>query len=462
MINKLGAESVPRRVASHPRMLGAGVALAVMLLVYSAHDAYGQCALARLTAEPKTCGSATEEELLPEDAYLASDKYTNRYFGFSIDLPISSAYRITIPVMLEKQHALLAIGFERGKHFGTLTITAEESPTELERYDDLQGEQCNDSAGTASQMRRPIPGGVLRYGSFYANIHRRGGNFAHHYWARIKSYIIRVSVDSNDQEFLKESKRALIEADFYCARGDKLTMDDGKAVVVKGEPYQGPTVPTWRVDAAIKDTPGVNIPAGEVSDGVYRNQSLGLQYELPNGWDILETEEDAGPPRDARALREYELLRACSRVLLHAVQRGSSDAAQQSQRPSIILRAMDPSCLSVRMPASIEDKRIADEMGANLELFSEFGEIKSAAMASLAGRLFTVFRGTVGRRSPGDVLSHRMSEAILATEDRETLLMWSLMAPTASELDTLPASSIIFDDSRPIRLPPEKGYISER
>ncbi len=459
MTNQREAKPVFGQAVPYFRVFGAGFALAVTLLVHPSQAAYGQCALARTVSGPKLCGGVTqdEEKLLPEDGYLTSDKYTNQFFGFSIDLPINSdGHRITIPVMPEKHHALLAIGFEDEKHFGTLTITAEESPQELERYDDQQGEQCDDTAGTASLMRRPIPSGVLRYGAFYANIHHRGKNYVDHFWLRIKSYIIRVAVDSNDPEFLRESKQALLEADFYCTHGGKLT-DGGKAVVVKGEPYEGPTVPTWRVDAAIKDKPGLAIPSGAVSDGVYRNPSLGLQYELPRGWDVLETEESSDPPEEARAQREYELLHACSRTLLHVAQPRSSDATQQGQGAAIILRALDPSCLSVRLPASLEDRKIAGGIGANLELFSEFGEIKSHAMASLANRLFMVFHGTIGQRSPEDVLSRRMSEVILATEQHDLLLLWSLMAPTAGELDSMSASSIIFDDSQPIRLPPVEG-----
>src|SRR5271157_5312233 len=105
--------------------------LAVTLLFCSADAIHGQCALGKISSTPKACGGVVEEEqkLLPEDGTLANDSYTNRFFGFSIDLPIASeGHRIRIPVMLEKQHALLAIGFEREKHFGTMTITAEESP----------------------------------------------------------------------------------------------------------------------------------------------------------------------------------------------------------------------------------------------------------------------------------------------------------------------------------------------
>lgn len=442
---------------SHDADRHAAFGLAVALLFCFAPAMPAQCALARITSQPRTCGSTSEDEkkLLPEDGYLSANSYTSEYFGFTLDLPIATdGHRITIPVMLEKQHALLAIGFAQGKHFGTLTITAEESPRELEQYEDEQ--PCNDSVDSGPK-RRQIPGGMLRYGSFYANVRRWGNYQAQHYWTRIKNYIIRIAIDSNDKDFLQRSKVDLIEAKFYCAQANgKLITKEGKAVAPKGEPYQGPTAPTWLADAAIKDKPALSIPAGEVSGVLYRNPGLGLEYELPNGWEILQTEMSADPPQEARQLREYELLHACSRTLLRAVQHSPGDAAHQDPKPLIVLRALDPTCLSMRTPASVEDKEIADEIAANLELFSEFGEIKSHELTSLGGRLFVVFHGTIGWRTSGEVLSRRMSEALFATQHHKLLLVWSLMAPSSSELEAMPVTNITFDDSQPVNLPPPR------
>ena len=155
------------------------VALVVTLFLCSGPCLFGQCALARIGSEPKVCGATSEDpkKLLPEDGYLDTSRYTNLFFGFSLDLPIASDWhRITIPVMLEKQHALLAIGFLQENRFGTLTITAEESPQELERYPDLQQDQCDDVVESGPQPRRPIPGFMLSYGAFYANTRRSGKN----------------------------------------------------------------------------------------------------------------------------------------------------------------------------------------------------------------------------------------------------------------------------------------------
>ena len=448
-----GDESLkrPRALGSH----GASTLAAILLLCPV--RTFAQCALKLTISGSKACGAIVEQDkLLPEDGYLDNSSYTSVYFGFSLDLPITSdRHRITIPVMLEKQHALLAIGFQQEDRFGTLTITAEESARELAGYSDVRQEQCHEAIAALPQAGHPVPGSMLRYGEFYANLRRTGRNHTHHYWTRIRNYIIRVAVDSNDPDFLDKTKHALMDATFYCTRHDgKLLTSEGKVAVPKGEPYDGPTVPTWRADAAIKDPPGLRIPAGEIREGVYRNPSLGLQYELPEGWEILQTEVGREPPEDARELREYQLLHSCSRTLLHAAPRMPGDAEQQASRPEIVLQALDPSCLFMRMPVAIGDKKAADEMVANLELFSEFGEIRSQRISLLSNRLFVVLHGTIGQHGEDDALARRMSEALFATRDHDLLLLWSLMAPTSAELQAMPVSTITFDDSRPVQLPP--------
>src|SRR5271165_4205611 len=188
---------------------GAAFVLVVALLFYSAQAMQAQCVPARLVSQPRTCGTTPEEEkkLLPEDGYLSTTSYTSEFFGFTLDLPITTdGHLITILAMPERHHALLAIGFEQKHHFGTLTITAEESPRELAWYEDQQPDACNDSVDSGPPVRYQIPSGMLRYGSFYANVRQWGKNHSQHYWTRIKNYIIRIAVDSNDKDFLQKSR----------------------------------------------------------------------------------------------------------------------------------------------------------------------------------------------------------------------------------------------------------------
>ena len=56
---------------------------------------------------------------------------------------------------------------------------------------------------------------------------------------------------------------------FYCAQEDGTVIDEqGKIVPTPGEGYQGPTIPTALVDAALDEQPALEvIPTGEAAAG---------------------------------------------------------------------------------------------------------------------------------------------------------------------------------------------------
>jgi hypothetical protein len=425
---------------------------------------HGQCTSPALDpdAPPKPPSARTSgEELLPENGHLSNTTYTSDYFGFAFDLPIAAqGHLIMLPLMPERQHALLALMFENARHSGTITITAMEPRAGLEGPTEEQQQQQFNSwaaAGSPQQgptLRYPIPDYLLRTGHFYSSVHHKGENYAALYWTRIKNYNLKILVASNDQDFLRKSKHALASAHFYCTQDDgTLTTVDGKLVKPEGDLYMGPTVPTSLADAAVKDKPALeNIPPGGVSEGVYRNPDLGLQYEIPKGWDVSPAGVNDDPPRDATALREHEFLHACSKTLLQITQRGNSEAAHQAAKPVIILRALDPSCLAMRVPSSISDKNAADNVSASFEVLSEFGEIASDELVSISDHLFMVFRGTVASRGSNDELAQRMSQMIYATLHHKVLFVWSLMAPTAADLNAMPTTGITLDGTQPIDL----------
>ncbi len=401
------------------------------------------------------------EELLPENGHLSNTTYTSDYFGFAFDLPIvAQGHLIMLPLMPEKQHALLALGFENANHSGTITVTAIEPRVGLEASTQEQQQQQFNSwaaAGSPQQgatLRYPIPDYLVRTGRFYFSVHHKGENYAAQYWTRVKNYNVKVLVASNDQDFLRKAKHALGAAHFYCTQDDgTLTTTDGKPVKPEGDLYMGPTVPTSLADSAIKDKPALqNIPLGSVNAGVYRNADLGLQYEIPKGWDVSPVEASNDPPRDATALREHEFLDSCSRTLLRIVQRGSSDAPHPVAKPAITLRALDPSCLSMRIPSSLTDKTAADNVSASLEILSEFGEITSDELVSISDHLFMVFHGTVAGHASSDELAQRLSQVIYATLHHKTVFVWSLMAPNSAELNALPTAGITLDGAQPIDL----------
>lgn len=436
------------------------VAIAVLMLL-SVSGASAQCGASNLDARvlpslpaPKP---VREEPILPEAGFLSDTHYTSQFFGFSFDLPLTvHGHEIMMPVMPEKQHVLLALQYEQGRRKGYIEVTA---------YDPVPGFDVNTPEEKEKELREwaktgteagglpqiPIPPFMLRSGRFYHRMTRRGRNYEAQYWTGINNYTVEVVVATNDEEFLRKAKDAMAGVQFYCPQDDgTLTTEDGKPVKVQGHPYTGPTVPTFRVNAALHDEPGKNIPAGEVANGVYRNQDIGVQYELPKGW-VRVSADKLDPPFQPTGLREYEFLHACSRTLLEIgpPQPGGADAPLDS---AIVLRALDPNCLSMRTAASLTDKRAIDEVAASLEQLGEFGDIGSDELMSISGHLFMIFHGTMATSSSGEGLAQRLSENIFLTRYNKLLLVWSALAPSATALDAMPTGGVSFEGSSPIQL----------
>jgi hypothetical protein len=457
------------------RFLGLAVVIALSLSWVGA--VHAQCAQlqdgSRLAAH-----NVPHEPLLPESGHLSNAVYTSDFFGFALDLPIASqGHLIKLPLMPERQHALLAIAYQNGDRFGSLTIDAIDPREGLEGFSTEQQQQQLSSRppgtlpigaqpqsqdqpqvspqGTLAppQPQLATPQFQLPTERFHSSLHHKGEKYTALYWTEIKNYRVGVLIATNDKDFLQRARQAMAGVNFYCTADDgTLATKDGKLITPEGERYEGPTVPTWRADAAIKGSPGLAIPPGEVSDGAYRNSALGLQYRLPKGWNVLPTHNGGDPPANLDSLRQFEFLHACSRTLLRIQQPGSADTAPNGRPPLIVLRALDPSCLSLRTPAAPTDARVAEEVGVSLESMTEFGEVASHDLLTISGQLFMVFHGTIAVPGEGGQLAQRMSQTIFAISRNKMVLVWSFMAPTIGDLATIPSDGISFDGAPPIEL----------
>lgn len=454
--------------------------LVIILLLGSARAMHSQCAPPQVDLSKLPRHDAPREPLLPESGYLSNTTYTNSYFGFALDLPIAaSGHLVKLPLMPERLHALLAIAYENGNHFGSLTIDAIEPAEGLEGFSAKQqkrqinlgppGElrpwaqtesQAQPQVGSGGTLIAPRPqSGMPEFQApgerFHSTVRHSGEKYTAQSWTRIKNYRVGIMVVTNDKDFLQKSKQAVAATHFYCAADDgTLVTKQGKIVTPEGERYEGPAVPTWRADAAIQRAPGLEIPPGEVSDGVYRNSALGLHYEMPGGWNVLPTRNSGNPPADLAALREFQLLHACSRTLLRVEQNSSGDSTEDGRSSMIILRALDPTCLSMRTPALASDTMVAEEVGVSLEALSEFGQVASFDLISISNRLFMIFHGTIAVPAEGKQLAIRMSQTMLATSQNKMVLVWSFLAPTSVQLAMMPGGGISFDGSQPIELQP--------
>ncbi len=124
---------IPAALGLGRRLKAFGFAVALLLCFVATTQA--QCTLPEDPDAPPKPPSphAADEALLPENGHLSNTTYTSDYFGFAFDLPIAAqGHLIMLPLMPERQHALLALQFENATHAGTITIKAIEPRPGLE------------------------------------------------------------------------------------------------------------------------------------------------------------------------------------------------------------------------------------------------------------------------------------------------------------------------------------------
>src|SRR5271165_3183011 len=363
------------------RRRGQGSLLALFAVLSLGGGMMAQCPVANPEDDlppplPTVVSSTREgEPRIPESGYLSGTSYASVYFGFVMQLPITpEGHRIMMPLMPPGQHALLALGFQEGHRSGTLLITASEPHNPVHEMTDEE-RKAEFQAWAKGQPRREIvpPDWLTRTGRFYHIAKHSGDVTTVQYWTFIKNYLIRVKVSSNDATFLRKVKEAVNGVKFYCAQEDgTLINEQGQIVPTPGEGYQGPTIPTSVVDAALADKPALDtIERGEIEKGTYRNEDIGVVYTYPEAWDADHSDK-APSAKDEIAQRTHDLLDACSLLLLRL-----KPAGADSDEREITLRAVDQTCLALPAPMSATDHFGAEELGAYLQILGTFGELRS-------------------------------------------------------------------------------------
>jgi hypothetical protein len=427
------------------------VGLLGVLLLVAATNAFSQCRLpksAGANGTPPDAAALEHESLLPESGLLTSTTYTSLYFGFTFELPIPlEGHRLMLPIRLAGEHALLGIGFQNGQHYGTLEVTAGGRRDEGEHNMTPEQEQeavdniARSKPGAAPMERldyAPEPIKLKRVDKHAGEVH--GTRFS----ARIKNYMVRFTIQTNDKSFLAKARKNIEDIRVFCtdAAGSFFTVE-GKPFNPKGTFTDGPTIPTATVDEAISSRPAEQtIPHGSyIASGEYRIPQLGLSYTLPEGWTMtgLPSENVDDPSDPALAQRLNYLWAACARTLFRAVAPGGSATVQ--------LRALDQSCLGLPSPTSHTDTFGSESLGEYLQMLGRFGKIKPGRLVESGGRLFSVYPGTVFLGPHAQDLEHRSAEVILATRYRKLILAWCWSAPSEADLRSIPSSSLILGDS---------------
>jgi len=410
---------------------------------------HAQCPVLTQSNNPRS----SAEALLPESGLLTDDTYTNLYFGFSFHLPMSiHGHRLMLPLSSPGEHALLAMGFQDDRRYGTLEVTAGGNSAEYDqRITPDQAQQRED------QIARSKPGARNRldYAPAPLKVKRTdkhsGERRATQYLARIKDYDVRFTIQTNDKAFLDKARQGIEDVKIFCTDDTgRFFTPDGKPYIPHGVATSGPTIPTAIVDEAIGNHPAEQtIPPGRFADGKFRMPQSDFSYALPAGWvpDTRPPAPDDEGAGDTLAERLLDLWHSCARNVLDA--NPATNGAARLQ-----LRVLDQACFGLPAPASITDSVGSESLGRYLQMLGRFGEITSNRLVEFGGRLFSVYEGTVPAPPPTSNLEQRDAEVIAITRYGKLLFAWCWTAPTMSELMQVPGAQVQFGSSPPITIGP--------
>lgn len=103
------------------------------------------------------------------------------------------------------------------------------------------------------------------------------------------------------------------------------------------------------------------IPDGKISGGVYSNDSVGVTYEIPAGW---EATADPKTPTNLDWRGPDKAANRCSKVLLRLLPQSKQEGRYF---PTAVLFVIDPECLGFKsFPKSTEDVKLITEIAVKI------------------------------------------------------------------------------------------------
>jgi len=274
--------------------------------------------LAVSTAEQSVSGDERGPVAKPEDGLVTPRQYVNLFFGFSMPLPEGVQFRdsklpaihdasIHVLTSFEFMSVGLPIGVPRPK-LSTLMVFARESrrvsPAEI------QADAAKDGLGKLAAVR---VGGREFWRGESQHTTDVGRALDVGYYTVLDSYILWFQVFSFDQKLARRLVGSVESVTFFDAQQARDAAGLGSRPILS------------------------ELDPGVVSGEVYSNPTLRLSFRVPPGWRVLEQAErekhlelccraySAAVPPQGQALdgapeqlREHEMLRQCSRILLWA------------------------------------------------------------------------------------------------------------------------------------------------
>jgi len=214
----------------------------------------------------------------------------------------------------------------------------------------------------------------------------------------------------------------------------------------------------WLVPCHPQESKGVRtVSAGEISGNTYHNAKLGFSYEFPAGWTIgkatvpehrfglKDSPSDKKPPKGTPR---------CSTNLLFVTQH------PEGMRPDgfvsmASLFAVDPTCVGgPKFPVSAGDREKTEKTVNTIEALIDTPPLTDSTLPKVhpveyAGRVFLQIsqRISISVHDTSTTTNQNLQVSISAMQAGDYWLIWLFVTANDSEMSTLRATKIFFDDA---------------
>lgn len=389
---------------------------------------------------------ASAQAVKPEDGYLSPERYLNRYFGLSLDIPAQlNLVPIPVPEVQGAKRWLLALQAGAKSHAVTVTITASAPPKKGKVAPALRADFGEDFPYTQPSKAARVEIGGQKFWKMSvpatpetdtANVTEYGGV--------VRDYLLTIRI-ATEAGPLPDGFQQMIESASFVPESQVPVQRTAEMFQ-----YAGPALPELG-----PPTPAIARLQPGVTDGrTYRNDVLGIAYNIPNGLRAEPAQLDGaglsarlaawggdGDPKMAQ-----QIANTCTKPLLVA------DAGQRQNdghvTPSVMITAIDPACLQgAHFPASSADKQavqsLAESLGRQVRL-GRPGSTMKGEIYRAGDRIFLSLTGVFYGTEPGTGLRIPNRLRMIATQLDAYVVVWTFVAPDRETVERLASNPVHF------------------
>ena len=389
----------------------------------------------------------------PEDAYVTSTRYTNAYFGFSLDPPAAAGLKLVPqPASMDRRIQLLEMAGAAPERAG---ITLDAFEYKNKNYTDAKTmlrNRLDQELFVGVEELHGIGKTTVGGRPFYYYETRRGIDQHVVLAAEMDGYVLSANLQARDPKMVRELMAAFSRIEFFPPKEAK------NRAGAQAQLYQGPAISAQHLREVREALPGQHIDPGKVKGRVYVNDQIGMTYEFPAGWHV--EPEGAVEPSVERyrekvlgepllGPREKAVVKACRRTLL-SVWRSkpqSDGEVPYDDFGEVTLSTMPLACFpNIHFPEDSKDAAAVRQFISGLSFTLPLQrDMSTARTYEAGGKTFVLTHGTIAYKDAGEALSRRISVALAMTVQRGYLLIWLFAAPHEDELRDLLAAKVGFD-----------------